>query len=38
MTKITITKYNLLSLAEFKALLEQTETRSSTMDYIYRLL
>jgi hypothetical protein len=38
MAKITITKDNLLSLAEFKALLEQTETRSSTMDYIFRLL
>lgn len=38
MAKITITKDNLLSLDEFKALLEQTETRSSTMDYIFRLL
>jgi hypothetical protein len=38
MAKITITKDNLLSLAEFKALLEQVETRSSTMDYILRLL
>lgn len=38
MAKITITKDNLLTLAEFKALLEQTETRGSTMDYIFRLL
>lgn len=38
MSKITITKDNLLSLDEFKALLEQTETRSSTMDYMFRLL
>ena len=38
MAKITITKDNLLTLDEFKALLEQTETRSSTMDYIFRLL
>lgn len=38
MAKITITKDNLLSLDEFKALLEQTETRSSTMDYMFRLL
>jgi hypothetical protein len=38
MAKIIITKDNLLSLDEFKALLEQTETRSSTMDYIFRLL
>ena len=38
MAKITITKDNLLSLAEFKALLEHMETRSSTMDYIFRLL
>lgn len=38
MAKITITKDNLLSLDEFKALLEQTETRSSTIDYIFRLL
>ncbi len=38
MTKITITKDNLLSPAEFKTLLEQTETRSSTMDYIFGLL
>ena len=34
MAKITITKDNLLSLDEFKTLLEQTETLSSTMDYI----
>jgi hypothetical protein len=38
MAKIIITKDNLLSLAEFKALLEQMEVRSSTMDYICRLL
>jgi hypothetical protein len=38
MAKIIITKDNLLSLAEFKALLEQMEVRSSTMDYIFRLL
>ena len=38
MAKITITKDNLLSLAEFKTLLEQAETRSSTMDYVFRLL
>lgn len=38
MAKITITKDNLLTLAEFKALLEQADTRSSTMDYIFRLL
>jgi hypothetical protein len=38
MTKITITKDNLLSLTEFKVLLEQSKTRSSTMDYVYRLL
>ncbi|MFQ5420161.1 MAG: hypothetical protein ACE5EY_07340 [Anaerolineae bacterium] len=38
MAKITITKDNVLSLDEFKALLEQTETRSSTMDHIFRLL
>ncbi len=38
MAKITITKDSLLSLAEFKVLLEQLEDRSSTMDYIFRLL
>jgi hypothetical protein len=38
MAKVTITKDNLLSLSEFKTLLEQAETRSSTMDYIFRLL
>jgi len=38
MAKITITKDNLLSLAEFKALLEQMETRTSTLDYVFRLL
>lgn len=37
MAKITITKDNLLTVAEFKALLEKAETRSSTMDYILRL-
>jgi len=36
--KITITKDNLLSLDEFKALLEQMEVRSSAMNYIFRLL
>lgn len=34
---ITITKDNLLSLDEFKTLLEQAEERSSIIDYIYRL-
>lgn len=38
MTKITITKDNLLTVDEFKTLLEQTETRNSTMDYMFRLL
>jgi len=38
MAKITITRDNLLSQTEFRALLEQAETRSSKMDYIYRLL
>lgn len=38
MAKITITKDNLLSLDEFKALLEQMEVRSSAMNYIFRLL
>jgi hypothetical protein len=33
-----ITRDNLLSQTEFRALLEQVETRSSKMDYIYRLL
>ncbi len=38
MAKIVITQNNLLSSAEFKALLEQEETRSSPMDYIFRLM
>lgn len=38
MAKVTITKDNLLSLDEFKTLLAQAETRSSTMDYMFRLL
>ncbi len=38
MAKITITQDNLLSSAEFKALLEQEETRNSTIDYIFRLM
>ena len=38
MAKITITQNNLLSLADFKTLLEQEEARSSTMDYIFRLM
>ena len=38
MAKITITKDNLLSLTEFKALLEQMEGRSSKMDDILGLL
>jgi hypothetical protein len=38
MAKITITKDNMLSLTEFKSFLEQAETRSSTIDYIFRLL
>ena len=38
MAKITITKDNLLSLAEFKALLEQTTARSSTLEDILGLL
>lgn len=36
--KITITKDNLLTPAEFKFLLEQTEARSSATDYVFRLL
>lgn len=36
--KITITKDNLLTPADFKFLLEQTEVRSSTTDYVFRLL
>lgn len=38
MAKITITHDNLLTSAEFKALLEQPETRSVTIDYMLRLL
>lgn len=38
MAKITITKDNLLSLDEFKALLEQMEVRGSAMNHIFRLL
>ena len=38
MAKITITKDNLLNLTEFKVLLEQMETRSSTLDDILGLL
>lgn len=38
MAKITITKDNLLSLAEFKILLEQTTARSSTLEDILGLL
>lgn len=37
MPKVTITKEEPLSLDQFKTLLEQNETRHSTMDYIYRL-
>lgn len=38
MAKITITKDNLLTLDEFKALLEQTTARSSTLEDILGLL
>ena len=38
MAKITITKNTLLSLDEFKTLLEQMEVRSSAMNHIFRLL
>lgn len=38
MAKITITKDNLLSLDEFKALLEQTTARSSALEDILGLL
>lgn len=38
MAKITITKENLLTSAEFKALLEQTVARSSTLDDMLGLL
>ena len=37
MPKIVVTNDNPLSLAEFKTLLDQTETRSSTLDYVLRL-
>lgn len=38
MAKITITKDNLLTLAEFKALLEQTTARTSTLEDVLGLL
>lgn len=38
MAKITITKDNLLTLAEFKALLEQTTVRSSALEDVLGLL
>lgn len=38
MAKITITKDNLLTLGEFKALLEQTTARSSALEDILGLL
>jgi hypothetical protein len=38
MAKITITKENLLTLAEFKALLEQSTNRSSALEDILALL
>ena len=38
MTKITITKDNLLSLDEFKTVLEQMEVSSSPLNHIFRLL
>jgi hypothetical protein len=38
MAKITITKDNLLTLDEFKALLEQTTARSSTLEDVLGLL
>ncbi len=38
MAKIVITKDNLLTLAEFKALLEQTTARSLTLEDILSLL
>jgi hypothetical protein len=38
MAKIIITKDNLLSLTEFKVLLEQIEDRSSTLEDILSLL
>ena len=37
MARTVITNDNLLSITEFKALLEQTEMRSSTLDYVLRL-
>jgi hypothetical protein len=36
--KITITKDNLFTPAEFKFLLEQMDAHNSTTDYIFRLL
>ena len=38
MAKITITKESQLSVAEFEGLLEGMEERSSTVDYVFRLL
>jgi hypothetical protein len=38
MAKITITKDNLLTLAEFKVLLEQTTARSSALEDVLGLL
>ena len=38
MAKITITKDNLLTLDEFKALLEQTTARSSALEDVLALL
>ncbi len=38
MTKITITKDNLLTLSEFKTLLEQTTARNSTLEDMLGLL
>lgn len=38
MTKITITKDKLLTLSEFKTLLEQTTARSSTLEDMLGLL
>ena len=37
MARTVITNDTLLSITEFKALLEQTEMRSSTLDYVLRL-
>ena len=38
MARITITKENLLSRDEFQALLEQTESRSTSLDNVLRLM